>query len=72
MPALTKVECRELILMSVKDLVANLLYYDRKEDEELSVDDIADAILEKEITVDEIIDEFRKELEDYHNTKETQ
>lgn len=54
------------ILLTTSDLVRNLLYYDRKEDEDLSVDAIWDAIDSNKITKEEIVQEFSKVL---HGTK---
>lgn len=53
---------RELILGTVEDLVSSLLWYDRKEDEELPRGAIEAAIKRDEITVDEIVAQFRFEL----------
>lgn len=53
---------KEIIIASVKDLVTNLVYYDRKEDEDLPVGAIELAIDEGEITIDEIVEIFRSEL----------
>ena len=53
---------KENITNSSKDLVADLLYYDRKEDEELSVDDINNAFKDGTITVDEAVEIFKDEL----------
>lgn len=53
-----------LILNTVKDLVANFLWYDRKEDEELGRGEIEKAIDSGIITVDEITSIFRQELID--------
>lgn len=55
---------RGLILTSVADLVSNLLYYDRKEDEELEVGAIEEAIKAGEVTVEEIVAVFSSELRD--------
>lgn len=60
--AMTKAR-RELIMASVSDAVADLIYYNRKEDEELPLGAIEDAIADKEITVDEIVSAFRAALE---------
>ena len=49
---------RENIVMTVKDLVTSFLYYDRKEDGSLLRGEIEKSIKAKEITVDEIINEF--------------
>lgn len=55
---------RDMILGVVDDLVSDFLYYDRKEDEELPRESIEAAIEAGEITVDRIVDAFRKSLED--------
>lgn len=44
----------DLIKDTVSDLASNLVWYDRKEDEELPRGEIEDAIRLGEITVDEI------------------
>lgn len=53
---------RYYILAAVSDLVADLLYYDRKEDEDLPRGAINEAVAAGEITWDEIIAEFAKNL----------
>lgn len=53
----------EIILNTITDLVSKFMYYDRKEDEELPVDAIENAIRNGEITLDEIVDKFRSEIE---------
>ncbi len=55
---------KELILGHVQDLVADFLYYDRKEDEDLPRGQIQAAIKENIVTVDEIIECFSKKLRD--------
>ncbi len=47
---------------AVKQLVSDLLYYDRKNDEELKKGDIENAIIAKKISVEEIVDIFHNEL----------
>jgi plasmid maintenance system antidote protein VapI len=54
---------KKKILATVDDLVGSFLYYDRKEDEELSIDQLNEAIETGEITIDEIVSAFRKGLE---------
>lgn len=54
---------KQLILNTIDDLCRDFLYYDRKQDEDLSVQDITDAIETGTITVDEMVDQFRKALE---------
>ena len=51
-----------IILNAVTDLVADLLYYDRKEDEDLSVGDIEHEIAIGNISVDAIVETFRNEI----------
>lgn len=53
---------KELILSNVRDLVSDFLYYDRKEDEDLSSEDIGAAIGSGEVTIEELVEAFRKEL----------
>lgn len=48
----------------IYDLVTSFIYYDRKEDQYLPLGDIEHAIESGEITIDEMVDEFRKHLED--------
>jgi len=53
---------KQQILDTITDLCSNFLYYDRKEDEDLSAEDIKDAVKSGEITIDEMVEEFRKHL----------
>ena len=53
---------KEDIINTIKDLVTDFLYYDRREDEELQLGDIEVAIKNEVITRDEIVNEFKKEL----------
>ncbi len=55
---------REIILATVCDLVADLLWYDRKEDEELPRGAIEAAIRAGEVTEAEIVAEFALRLSD--------
>ncbi len=50
---------KQLILDVIADTAKNFAYYDRKEDEELTSDQLQDAILEGVITLDEIAEAFR-------------
>lgn len=54
---------KDLIIANIEDLVSNFLYYDRKEDEDLSVEQLNSAIKSGEITLDEIADIFKSELQ---------
>lgn len=53
---------KQLILNHVTGLVADFLYYDRKEDEDLPSGSIERALINEDITVDEITDAFKNEL----------
>lgn len=54
---------RNEILDTVNDLVADFLYYDRKGDEELPVGAVELAISAGEVTVSDLVERFRVELE---------
>jgi len=58
-------EKREIIFATIENLISDFLYYERKEDDSLGIDDIEVAIREKVITVEEIIECFTEHLE--HN-----
>lgn len=51
---------KENILNTVSDLVGSFLYYDRKEDEDLPRGAIQDALEDGVITIDEIVAEFKR------------
>lgn len=53
---------RELILGAVDDLVMDLLNYDRKECEDLPMDEIQKSLANGETTIDEMVGQFRKSL----------
>ena len=55
---------KNCIMASTKDLVSDLCYYDRKEDEDLDRDMFESAIKNKVITLDEIIEIFSNELKE--------
>lgn len=55
-------ERRKMIQGRVETAVANLLYYDRKEDEELPRGEIEAAIDAGEVTTGEIVEWFEAEL----------
>ena len=58
-------EKRELVASVFENTVSNFLYYARKGYEDLGVDDIENAVRDEIITVDEIVQLFREQLE--HN-----
>ncbi len=57
-----KHERKQLILDSVSDLAKNLVDYDRRDDEELPRGEIEKAVAEGEITMDEMVEQFRMAL----------
>lgn len=52
----------ELIRMTIIDLVTDLMYYDRKEDQELPRGEIEAAIENSELTAEDMVDWFRDAL----------
>lgn len=54
---------KQLILGTIQDLCSDFLYYDRKEDEDLSVEQLKDAVKNGEVTIDEMVQEFKRNLE---------
>lgn len=58
---------KQKIFDTISDLCSNFLYYDRKEDEELSMKQLNGAVKKGEITIDEMVAEFRKHLENTFN-----
>lgn len=53
---------RQMILDTINDMVLDFLYYDRKGDSQLPLKAIEESIAKGEITVDEIVAEFRRHL----------
>lgn len=53
---------REAIQATVKDMISNFLYYDRKADDLLPVGSIESAVKAGVITLDEIVALFSSEL----------
>jgi hypothetical protein len=56
---------RELILKTVEELAKKFMFEDRNSDEDLPRGHIEATIHAREITVDEIVLEFRKKLETF-------
>lgn len=54
---------KNLILETVSDLATMFLYYDRKEDDDLSMGVIEQSIINGDITVDEIVNRFKTNIE---------
>lgn len=53
---------RQHIINTVSDMVGSLLYYDRKEDEDLPRGEIEAAIKTGEVQIEEILEIIEKEL----------
>ncbi len=58
---------KKIILDVISDLCSDFLYYDRKNDEDLSMEQLNEAVKNGEITIDEMVNEFRKNLENTFN-----
>jgi hypothetical protein len=54
---------RKKILDTISDLCSDFLYYDRKGDSDLTMEELNEAVNSGEITIDEMVMEFRKHLE---------
>jgi len=52
----------DLIYDTVNDLVADFLYYDRQEDEELPYGEIQKAIVAEDVSVEQIVNWFEAKL----------
>lgn len=55
---------RQIIIDTVDDLILDFLDYDRKDDDDLPRGEIEAAIEARELTVDEIVARFKKQLEE--------
>ena len=53
---------KQTIINNIDDIIAKFLYYDRKEDEDLPVGAIEEAIKSGDITYGEIVDRFKQQL----------
>lgn len=53
---------KQEILDVISDLVSDFVYYDRKEDEDLPRDSIDLAVQSGQITIDEMVAQFRTSL----------
>jgi len=52
----------DVLRATIDDCVRDLLFFNRKEDEELPIGAIEQAIKDEEISTEEIVDMFRKVL----------
>lgn len=53
---------KSIIISTVEDAVSDLLYYDRKEDEELPRGEIEEALKANELTIEDIVIAFESAL----------
>ena len=53
---------KQTILDTIEDLCSDFTYYDRKEDEQLSMEQLNQAVASGEITIDEMVEKFRAGL----------
>lgn len=58
-----RLKLRSHILDTFADAISGILYYDRKEDSNLPVGAIEQAIADGVVTVDELVEKFRASLE---------
>jgi hypothetical protein len=61
-PSGKKLKRRQTIQYTIEGLIADFLYYGRKEDEDLPRGEIEAAVKAGEITVEEMVDLFAKKL----------
>ena len=52
-------DVKQLILDAIEDWCSNFVFYDRKEDEDLSINKLNKAVKDKIITVDEMVEHFK-------------
>lgn len=50
------------VLAAADDLMGAFLYYDRKESENLRMNQIEDAIIAGEVTIEELVNHFREAI----------
>lgn len=53
---------KQLVFGTINDMVSSLLYYDRKEDEDLPVGEIEKLCESGEFTITDMVNEFRTQL----------
>jgi len=58
---------KQIVLDAISDLSSDFLYYDRKEDEDLTIEQLNEAVRNGEITIDEMVEQFKKHLENRFN-----
>lgn len=62
-----KTKTKGLILNKIEDMCSNFLYYDRKEDQELGIDRLNEAVNNGDITIKEMVDKFEESLRNTFN-----
>jgi len=55
-------DVKKTILDSIDDVVGDFMYYDRKEDEDLPLGAIEEALKAGDITYNEIVDRFKQKI----------
>ena len=55
---------KSLVLDTIDDIIGDLVYYDRKEDEELGTGEIEEMLVNGDLTVQEMVDHFSLKLND--------
>ncbi len=53
---------KNLILCTITDMTGDFMYYDRKDDEDLPRGKIEEAVKKGLVTIDEMVERFRKVL----------
>ena len=51
-------DVKQLILDAIEDLCSNFVFYDRKEDEDLSINKLNKSVKDRIITVAEMVEHF--------------
>lgn len=59
---MSKDELQTRILNTLDDTLSDFMYYDRKESEDLKIGDIEKAIVDNVITIDQLVEEFKRKL----------
>lgn len=54
----------KMILGTIEDLVADFLYYDRLDNDDLCEGEIEEPVVDGEVTVDQMVEEFSRSLKE--------
>lgn len=60
---------KQILLDCIKNSIADIFYYNRKGDGDLSTFDVKELIEEKRITGDEIVETFKKSLQERYRSQ---